>query len=222
MSIRQVFRLGLESGPGFGHKVGMCANYTPPTDSQIVEKFKAKYLGDQHFAGGDPFPSHAAPIVFETTERFYDRYLWGLLPRGARNTEFWKDYATFNAKSETITKSKLFSKPWQEGRRCVIPVLSFVEWQGQSGRKKKLHIGSPDIEILPIAGIWDHTGTEEKPGFQTFTMLTTAPNEFMKKLHHRMPVILDDWEAWLDPDLPPEDAESRLKPYAGELQIISP
>jgi putative SOS response-associated peptidase YedK len=37
-------------------------------------------------------------------------------------------------------------------------------------------------------------------------MITAAPNDFMKPIHHRMPAILreQDFSAWLDPESPLE------------------
>ena len=49
-------------------------------------------------------------------------------------------------------------------------------------------------------------------------MITTDPNEVMVQFHDRMPVILDrsDWDAWLDPDVPPEAVQSLVRPCPAE------
>jgi putative SOS response-associated peptidase YedK len=39
---------------------------------------------------------------------------------------------------------------------------------------------------------------------ESCTMLTTAPNELVGKVHHRMPVMLtssEQWDKWLDPEI---------------------
>jgi putative SOS response-associated peptidase YedK len=59
---------------------------------------------------------------------------------------------------------------------------------------------------------------------ETFTILTTSPNEIMAPIHNRMPVILEpkDYDRWLDagdPATPPMDL---LRPYPAERMTIWP
>ena len=50
-------------------------------------------------------------------------------------------------------------------------------------------------------------------------MLTTGPNDFMRPIHERMPVILqpDDYDRWLDPAVPAHDATSLLCPAPNDF-----
>ena len=54
----------------------------------------------------------------------------------------------------------------------------------------------------------------------SYTIITTAPNELMRTLHDRMPVILkrEDYERWLEPENKPEELIDLLRPYEGELE----
>ena len=55
---------------------------------------------------------------------------------------------------------------------------------------------------------------------ESFTIITTEPNELVRPIHNRMPVILrpEDEEQWLDASRTPfSKARSLLKPYAVEL-----
>ncbi|HEY6366706.1 MAG TPA: SOS response-associated peptidase family protein [Candidatus Binatia bacterium] len=55
---------------------------------------------------------------------------------------------------------------------------------------------------------------------ESFTIITTEPNELIEPIHNRMPVILrpDDEEEWLDASRTPfVKAKSLLKPYAEDL-----
>ena len=49
-------------------------------------------------------------------------------------------------------------------------------------------------------------------------MLTTEPNELVKPIHNRMPVVLgiDDYAAWLDTDTKEAVLKAMLKPYPAE------
>jgi putative SOS response-associated peptidase YedK len=55
---------------------------------------------------------------------------------------------------------------------------------------------------------------DKSPGVASCTIITTAANELVRPIHHRMPAILCDpeaWEAWLDldSDVEPEKRRSR-------------
>ena len=55
---------------------------------------------------------------------------------------------------------------------------------------------------------------------ESFTIITTEPNELVRPVHNRMPVILSpkDEEQWLDASRTPfVKARSLLKPYPEEL-----
>ena len=57
--------------------------------------------------------------------------------------------------------------------------------------------------MLALAGLWDRWRRAEEPAVETFTILTCEPNELVRPIHDRMPVILgrEALEAWLDPAL---------------------
>ena len=50
-------------------------------------------------------------------------------------------------------------------------------------------------------------------------IITTEPNELVRPIHNRMPVILGpaDYSAWLSSDTDLADLEAMLKPYPAEL-----
>ena len=53
---------------------------------------------------------------------------------------------------------------------------------------------------------------------ETFTILTTDPNELMEPVHNRMPVILEpkDYDRWLDTGDPARPPFDLLRPYPAE------
>ncbi|MCP4144000.1 MAG: SOS response-associated peptidase [bacterium] len=91
-----------------------------------------------------------------------------------------------NARSETVYEKFSF-KESIKSRRCIIPVNAFYEWKN----KQPYCFMNIDKSIISLAGIWNRDG---------FSVLTTDPNETMRPIHNRMPVILDSkkWEQWLD------------------------
>jgi putative SOS response-associated peptidase YedK len=53
-------------------------------------------------------------------------------------------------------------------------------------------------------------------------VISTEPNDVVRELHNRMPVILktDDYGQWLDPAQPADALQGLLVPFAGELTTL--
>lgn len=59
---------------------------------------------------------------------------------------------------------------------------------------------------------------DKGPGVASWTIITTAANELVRPIHHRMPAILCDpeaLEAWLDPALDNQALPALLAPPTG-------
>jgi putative SOS response-associated peptidase YedK len=75
-------------------------------------------------------------------------------------------------------------------------------------------------EPFGLAGLWDVWRKPDGKRVESFTIITTEPNELVRPVHNRMPVILrpEDEEQWLDPARTSfTKAKSMLKPYPEEL-----
>lgn len=123
---------------------------------------------------------------------------WGLVPSWWTKPLSEKKFSTFNAKAETAAEKPVFRGAFRH-KRCLVPVSGFYEWTGAKGRKTPFAIGLRNRRWFCFAGLWDSAiinGSE----IETFTVLTTEPNDLMAGLHHRMPVILrpQDYGRWLD------------------------
>jgi putative SOS response-associated peptidase YedK len=146
-------------------------------------------------------PTQTAPTV-RLTNSTRDVYTmaWGLIPEWS--PEFKMKFSTINARSEGVFESRLYKKPVLQ-RRCIIPVSGFFEWKKEGSGKRPFKIFLKDSPIMPLAGIWTswRAGTEEEQ--RSFSIMTTSANSFMKKIHDRMPVILDkkQFDEWLDPEV---------------------
>ncbi len=99
-------------------------------------------------------------------------------------------------------EAKLDSPMWAEAfrlRRCVIPAIAFYEWvEGAGGRSVPLRFTRQDDNGLLVAGIW-----EVGEHGESFSMVTTEPSDFVRKVHDRMPAVLADEqvEPYLDGSL---------------------
>ena len=87
----------------------------------------------------------------------------------------------FNARSETIDEKILFSGSWKY-KRCLIPASGFFE--------KKYRIRKENYETFWLGGIWSKWTSPDGNELESCCVLTTAPNALLKKLHHRMPVVV--------------------------------
>lgn len=130
---------------------------------------------------------------------------WGLIPRWAKPENAFKR-PMFNARSETVAERPMFRDSFAN-RRCLIPANGFFEWRAdRPGQKTPWWIHAVDAGVITFAGIWSEWQGPNGP-VESCAILTTAPNSLVKRIHDRMPVIVDDeWaEVWLD-DAADQDA----------------
>jgi putative SOS response-associated peptidase YedK len=146
-------------------------------------------------------PTSLQPVIRLSREKTHTEMApchWGLVPSWWRKPLKEKTFPTFNARSETAAEKPVFRGAFRH-KRCLIPVSGFYEWTGQKGAKTPFAIGLKNRRWFCLAGLWDAAlidGSE----IQTFTVLTTTPNDLMAGLHTRMPVIVEpgDYARWLD------------------------
>jgi len=125
---------------------------------------------------------------------------WGLVP-------FWaKDPAIgnrmINARAETVAEKPSFRAAYRK-RRCLVLADGFYEWHTEAGVKIPYFISLANQQPFAFAGLWENWQSKDSDeAIQSTTVITTAANEFMLPLHHRMPVVLEPETAdrWLEGD----------------------
>lgn len=125
---------------------------------------------------------------------------WGLVP-------FWaKDPAIgnrmINARAETVAEKPSFRTAYRK-RRSLILVDGFYEWHREGDSKIPYYICMPDGQPFAFAGLWESWQNKETGDtLQTAAIITTAANDFMSSIHHRMPVVIQPSAAdvWLAGD----------------------
>lgn len=142
---------------------------------------------------------------------------WGLVPSWWNKPLKDIKWGTFNARSETAAEKPFFRGAYRHGR-CLVPMSGFYEWHRLGPKEKQPYaIGLGNVRWFCCAGLWSRAMIDGSE-FDTFTILTTAANDLMSDLHHRMPVILSpvDYAIWLDPAV---DANALFKPFpSGSMQ----
>ena len=142
---------------------------------------------------------------------------WGLIPHWAKDPTIGNQ--TINARAESLTEKPAF-KHLVGSRRCIIPADGFYEWRKEGKRKVPMWVYLKGKEPFGLAGLWDVWREPDGKRVESFTIITTEPNELVRPIHNRMPVILrpEDEEQWLDASRTPfVKAKSLLKPYSEEF-----
>jgi putative SOS response-associated peptidase YedK len=104
-----------------------------------------------------------------------------------------------NAGAETIDTAPSYRQAFKK-RRCLVPADGFFEWRKVPGGKIPYSIGMKDDSPFVFAGLWegwkDPANDEWLP---TCTIITSEPNEIVREIHTRMPVILQEehHDSWL-------------------------
>jgi putative SOS response-associated peptidase YedK len=169
------------------------------------------------------------PVITGDKRGEVQLFQWGLVP-------FWtKDeasaektrYSTANARAETVWEKPAYRKSIQSGR-CLVSAHGFFEYHTTPDLKIPYYIKLKDNDIFAFAGIYDSwTNPETGEIVRTFSILTTAANPLMERIHNlkkRMPVILpkDKEEEWINPVSSKEAVTSILKPYPENLMEAYP
>ena len=141
---------------------------------------------------------------------------WGLIPHWAKDEKI--GYKMINARAETVAEKPSYRQAFRK-RRCILPADSFYEWKRKDGQKIPIRIKLKNDGLFGIAGLWESWLSPDGTLIHTCTAITTEPNELMKSIHDRMPVILkrEEEAAWLDPHNDDIDfLGNMLKPFDEE------
>jgi putative SOS response-associated peptidase YedK len=105
----------------------------------------------------------------------------------------------------------------------------YYEWlrpERPSLPRQPMHFALAGGEPFCIAGLWTRWHPPDDGDLlDSCTIVTTAPNELVRPVHHRMPAILRDpagWEAWLDPALDDDGIATLLEPIAADRLTVRP
>jgi len=203
----------------------MCGRYGRRADKQRIAEWMQTHdtnvFDDSYLAPSyNVAPQSLQPVVrldSETGQRELTVMRWGLVPFWAKDAKI--GYSTINAKSETVTTSPAFREAMKR-RRCLVPAEWFYEWQKIDAKTKQPYaIGLRDDSLFAFAGLWETWKDKTKDQvLETYTVLTTDPNELMEPIHNRMPVILAprDYQRWLEPGEPTHLPVDLLRPYPAE------
>jgi putative SOS response-associated peptidase YedK len=200
------------------------------TRNELEKRFGARFTEPSSYRPGyyfNAFDLPAMPVIPSEDPGSIGMLIWGLIPIWVKDAASAEEIRrkTFNARIETILEKPSF-RGSVKSKRCLVLCRGFYEWQQREKGKIPYYIyleGEPPIAMAGLYENWTDRETGEM--IRTFTIITTAANSLMEKIHNtkkRMPVILphENEEAWVDPDLKAEQAMKYLVPV-GENKMAS-
>ena len=203
----------------------MCGRFA--TDQERLEKLYLELLGQSAPDEGsyNVAPTESAWIVRHDGRDSDDLEAaqadWWLTPYWSK-TGVRRNYATFNAKSETLAKSSTFREPFRR-RRCLVPISGFYEWQKVAGMRRPFYV-QPETGGLLLAGVWDRWRSKDKSvRIDSFSIVTTAAHAGFEPIHNRQPAMLslEGARTWMDRGASAGDLEALFEPrLPGDLLAV--
>ncbi|MFC6733407.1 MULTISPECIES: SOS response-associated peptidase [unclassified Haladaptatus] len=211
----------------------MCGRYslfTPP--EEVEERFDARF--ERSFRPRyNAAPSQNLPVIQNTSRDTIRTLRWGLIPSWADDAKVGNK--RINARAETVREKRSFAEAYEQ-RRCLVLADGFYEWAKTDSGKQPYRVSFEDDRPFAMAGLWERWtppqkqtglgdfGGGDKPDarvepIESFTIITTEPNDLIEPLHNRMAVILEPEaeDAWLTGD--PEEVYDLLRPYPDDSDL---
>lgn len=203
----------------------MCGRFTQTaTPAAIAQQFDVHNfpLLKPRYNIAPSQPVSAIRLDPETMTRQLVLLRWGLIPSWAKDPKI--GFHCINAKAETVAEKPSFRAAFRK-RRCLVVATGFYEWQVQGKTKQPMWIGLKSRQPFAFAGLWEQWKPPEGDTIESCTILTTEPNELMRPIHDRMPVVLpaEAYPQWLDPTVQDVDSlKILLRPYPSEDLVVYP
>lgn len=209
----------------------MCGRYSLFTPPETVEdRFDATFVRRPE-PRYNAAPGQHLPVITDDAPETIAFLKWGLIPRWAEDESIGN--RLINARAETVAEKRSFRDAYAN-RRCLVLADGFYEWVDTDRGKQPYRVALRDDEPFAMAGLWERwqppqkqtgldefsTGTpdSEADTVETFSIVTTEPNDVVGELHDRMSVVLEpDAESrWLDGE------DVALDPYPDEEMCAYP
>lgn len=176
-------------------------NMAPTKRAPVVLTRSPRPGGDGEAAGAGEDPVRQLRLL-----------TWGLVPSWAKDPGTGARMA--NARAETVLDKPAFARA-ARARRCLVPASGWYEWQASPvardakgrPRKQPFYVTRRDGASLALAGLYEFwrdpeaAGEDPRRWLVSFTIITTAAEPGLDRIHERQPVVLEPeaWAEWLDP-----------------------
>lgn len=173
----------------------MCGRFYLDADAEfLLNYFKIKYRPSDVEISPIVYPSQTTPIIIGSAdEKRIGPMYWGFSIPNANKL-------VINARSETVLSRPMFKRAFQN-KRCLIPASGFFEWHDNGSKRKEMYsIGLDEAPIMTMAGIYRKEMDAEGRVKWVFSVITCDASDEMKRIHDRMPVLInpENHQLWLD------------------------
>ena len=178
----------------------MCGRYSLTASPQeLAQRFEFEFEGDGESAAQryNIAPTQQVLTVVGGESRHARFMRWGLIPRWAKEVPTHRPL--INARAETVAEKPTFRNSLKH-RRCLVPADGFYEWQRAGDSKQPMRVAMRSGEPFAFAGIWSEWKDPAGSPIESCAIITTAPNDLLRPIYHRMPAILPEElePLWLD------------------------
>jgi len=195
----------------------VCGRFVLLTDLSIItETFKIQEIACDYKPDNNISPGQQIAAVIHKDNIRLLNFRWGLIPSWTKDPSIGN--RMFNARAEAISEKPSFKNAFKK-RRCLIIADGFYEWKTDGKNKIPMQIYMKSKEPFGFAGLFEHWMSPEGQLINSCTIITTEPNELIKPIHERMPVIVPKHEesAWIDSyNTDYRSLLTILKPYPSE------
>lgn len=202
----------------------MCGRFTIAVNKEEVKEYLYHQFGIEDFQIDYFLPRYnIAPgekiIAIIGDGKGYRAGLmkWGFIPHFQKSEK--SAYKMINARAESIVEKPSFKNAFLK-RRCLLLTDGYFEWQKDGKLKRPHRITLKDQKLFTFAGIWNNFTFEDGQKYATCAIITAASGREMRKIHDRIPVIINPEEkaTWLNPALnDPLKLSELIKPLPDEL-----
>jgi putative SOS response-associated peptidase YedK len=208
----------------------MCGRFTFQPTEAFYERFEVSNRLDSFLPRYNIAPGQMVPVIIADTPRRIVLMRWGLIPHWAKDEK--SGYKMINARVETLAQRPTF-RGLLSHNRALVPASGFYEWRAEGRDKIPYYIRAQDESLMAFAALYDTWTKPDGEVLCTVTIITTEANDFMAKLHNRMPVMLATalQDTWLDPaltqaqdvlDVLSRSTSLRLEAYPVSRQVNRP
>jgi len=191
----------------------MCGRFVVKSSKVELEKaFDAHFEVSEQPLFVDALPSFYLPVIKQNNRGIINLLKWGLIPSWAKDPKIGN--RLINARAETIDEKPSFRNSFNN-KRCLVLADAFYEW---NENHKPFEIKMKNRSPFAFAGVYDVWNDAEGRPLETFSIITTTPNNMVGKIHGRMPVILESgqYNSFLDGRAEVKDIKKMLVPISDE------
>ncbi|MBU2566388.1 SOS response-associated peptidase [Patescibacteria group bacterium] len=191
----------------------MCGRFTlKALPDELERRFGIRIALGSYKLKNNIAPSEMIPVIPTGDPSEFVWMRWGIRPGWWSGSKV----GIINVRSESLRTKQVFNRMFNE-QRCIIPADGFYEWRNEGG-KKVPYLITKNQQLFAFAGVWER----DREGLSV-AIITCEPNMPVRKIHYRMPCILDtiSESTWLNEGTTQEGLLNLLKPMSDNLTTVN-